>query len=68
MTPTEADTLSRTLEIARAVLLGGAALLPLWPKVEFRGLERVQPPKPPRPPSLVLEHDWERQGCFWRCR
>eukprot|EP00959_Pyramimonas_sp_CCMP1952_P053993 1129316-Pyramimonas_sp.AAC.1 len=48
--------------------MGGAALLPLWPKVEFRGLVRVQPPKPPSSSRLTLEHDWERQGSFWRCR
>eukprot|EP00959_Pyramimonas_sp_CCMP1952_P013033 275720-Pyramimonas_sp.AAC.1 len=67
MSPTESEDLDRTIKIARAVLQGGAELLQLSPKVEFRGLERVRPPKPPRPVGLELEH-MERQGSLWRCR
>ena len=68
LNPTELDEIDRKLDIARATLLGGAELVPLWPKVEFRGLERVQPPRAPKDDQLYVECDWARMGSSWRCR
>eukprot|EP00959_Pyramimonas_sp_CCMP1952_P402790 8440533-Pyramimonas_sp.AAC.1 len=44
----------------------GAALLPLWPRVEFRGVERVPPP--PAPSAPRLQHLWGHISNVWRCR
>eukprot|EP00959_Pyramimonas_sp_CCMP1952_P392717 8228865-Pyramimonas_sp.AAC.1 len=44
----------------------GAALLPLWPRVEFLGVERV--PRPPAPAVHRLQHQWELISSVWRCR
>eukprot|EP00959_Pyramimonas_sp_CCMP1952_P428777 8980453-Pyramimonas_sp.AAC.1 len=37
LTPAEADELDRKIKIARLVLKAGSVLLPLWPRLEFRG-------------------------------
>ena len=55
------------VKIARCVMDLAAAVLPLFPRVEFRGLERVPPPPPPSQEQRV-PHRWKHMSGFWRCR
>eukprot|EP00959_Pyramimonas_sp_CCMP1952_P396551 8308529-Pyramimonas_sp.AAC.1 len=68
MSPTEQEALDHHILVSRAILLAGAELLPLWPKLEFRGLLRFPPPPGSKAPLLELVHDWSQQGSSWRCR
>eukprot|EP00959_Pyramimonas_sp_CCMP1952_P252504 5275816-Pyramimonas_sp.AAC.1 len=55
--PSLSQELDWKIKVSKSVMSLGAALLPLWPRVEFLGVERV--PRPPAPAVHRLQHQWE---------
>ena len=66
--PTGSDQMGHKTKVSRPNLLAGAEFLPLWPKLEFRGVECLPPPPPSDVPSLERIHTWEQMGSHWRRR